>query len=163
METCESGQARDWLLKRNCSLAPHQLGLAYAVLCLLSIVVAAPFVLLHGAWQVLAFTLLEMVAVAIAFLHYARHASDREHVLLTDGGLLVERELGLQRETVRLDSRRARVVGSGKGQNLVQLEADGIKVQVGRFVNEAKRRRFAEELRAALRQVPLTAPSARDR
>lgn len=142
----------DWMLKRNCSLTPGQLGQAFVVLFVLSLCVAAPFVI-HGAWQVLAFTLLEMAAVAVAFLSYARHATDHEHVRLADGCLLVECELGMRRQQIRLDARRARVVDNGTGRTLVRLEAGSTKVQVGRFVTEAGRRRFAEELRTALREA----------
>ncbi len=155
--------ACNWQLKRNCSLAPLQLGYAYAVLCGMSLFVAAPFAVLHGAWQVLVFAFAELGAAGIAFLHYARHATDREQVTLTDDWLLVERELGMHKELLRLDSRRARVMADGNGRDLVRIEADGVKVQVGRFVTEAKRRRFAEELRGALRQAPFSGLGAAGR
>ena len=82
--------ACNWQLKRNCSLAPLQLGYAYAVLCGMSLFVAAPFAVLHGAWQVLVFAFAELGAAGIAFLHYARHATDREQLQQ------VNKELGFQ-------------------------------------------------------------------
>jgi uncharacterized membrane protein len=36
---------------------------------------------------------------------------------------------------------------------LITLESRGVRIEVGRFVNEAKRRQVARELRQALRQV----------
>jgi hypothetical protein len=41
----------------------------------------------------------------------------------------------------------------GRRGNLITLESRGVRVEVGRFVNEAKRRQVARELRQALRQV----------
>jgi uncharacterized membrane protein len=143
-------EKHEWLLKRNCSLAPRQLAFAYALLCLLSLAVSLPFAL-HGAWIVLAFTFLELLLAAAAFLHYARHATDREHIALIDGCLLVERiEAGETRQT-RLDRYWTRVIAPRDDRDLINLEARGIKVEVGRFVTEAARRQFVLELRRELR------------
>src|SRR4051812_33579334 len=80
----------EWLLKRNCSLAPRQLAFALTLLCLISLLVAISFAL-RGVWHVLAFSVLEICAVACAFFYYARHATDHEHIALIDGCLLIER------------------------------------------------------------------------
>lgn len=139
----------EWLLKRNCSLSPRQLALAYAVLFLMSFAVAVIF-LLHGAWQVLAFSMLEMTAVALAFLHYGRHATDHEHIALSDGCLLVERIQAGRTQQVRLDPCWIRIALPSRAQDLIELEARGIRIKVGRYVTEAKRRQFAQELRQEL-------------
>jgi uncharacterized membrane protein len=60
-------ERREWLLRRNCSLSPQQMGMAYALMCLFSFAVATGFVMV-GMWQVLLFTVLEMTAVAAAVL-----------------------------------------------------------------------------------------------
>jgi hypothetical protein len=78
---------REWVLKRNCSLSPRQLAFAYAALCLTSFLVAAMFAF-RGMWYVLAFATLEMASTALAFIIYARHATDQEHIALTAGSLL---------------------------------------------------------------------------
>ena len=141
----------EWLLKRNCSLSPRQLAIAYAVLCVSSFSVAAMFTL-QGAWIVLAFALLEMVAVALAFLHYARHATDHEHIALIDGCLLVESiEAGQVRQT-RLDPHWSRIDPPNRTQDLINLEAKGVKIEVGRHVTAAKRRQVAQELRRELQR-----------
>lgn len=140
----------EWLLQRNCSLSPRQLGLAYAIQCLISFLIAGLVLTLHGAWLVFAFAIVEMAALALAFLHYARHATDHEHIALTDTGLLVERvEAGHMLETC-LDPRRTRVVMPEGSQDLISLEARGVRIEVGRFVNGAKRTQIARELRAEL-------------
>ncbi|HEY8607717.1 MAG TPA: DUF2244 domain-containing protein [Noviherbaspirillum sp.] len=137
---------QEWLLKRNCSLSPRQLGLAYVVLCVMSFAVAATFTMM-GAWQVMIFALLEMAAVALAFLVYARHATDHEHIALTEGCLLIEQFDGGEVHQVRLDPCRTRVGVPRRSQDLICFEARGVRVEVGRFVPAARRRQIAHELR----------------
>jgi uncharacterized membrane protein len=139
----------EWLLKRNCALSPRQFALAYAILFFLSLAVAAVFVL-HGAWIVLAFALAEMAGAAVAFLHYARHASDLEHIALTDGCLLIERVQAGRTQQIRLDPYWTRVATPKRSEGMIQLEAHGVKIQVGRFVAASKRQQFARELRQEL-------------
>ncbi len=145
---------REWTLQRNCSLAPRQVGLAYAGLCAASLAVGIAF-LSRGVWQVLAFTLVELALVGIALLLYARHATDHERIALSDAGLLVECVRADRRSTVHLDPLWTRVVladgGPVRGPALVRLESRGTTVEVGRFVGEARKRQVAHELSRALR------------
>jgi uncharacterized membrane protein len=141
---------REWLLKRNCSLTPRQLGLSYLVLCAASFAVASLW-LLRGTWVVLAFSILEMMAAAVAWLIYARHATDHECVTLTDGWLLVDQVEAGQVRTVRLDPRQTRIIAPTCYGALIRLEAPGAKVEVGRHVWPGRRRHLADELRSGLR------------
>jgi len=136
---------QEWLLKRNCSLTPRQLGLAYLVLCLLSLVVTTVCVAM-GFWQVIFFTLLELSAVAAAFLVYARHASDCEHIALSRDCLLIERFDGSLVHRVQLYPFYTRVGMPRHMQDLIRVEARGIRVDVGRHVSAARRREVAREL-----------------
>lgn len=150
----------DWLLKRNCSLTPGQLTLAYGVLCVLSLSVATIFTM-QGAWYVLVFSVLEMSVVALAFICYARHATDHEHIALVDGCLLVERIVAGEVEQTRLDPCWTRIAPPKRTGDLINLEARGVKIEVGRFVTPAKRRQVAQELRQELRRSSfLTAAAA---
>jgi uncharacterized membrane protein len=72
-----SGQNIHWFLKRNCSVTPSQLGWLYASLCVVSLGIGTLF-WLHGAPLVLPFAWLELTAVGVAFMVYARHATDGE-------------------------------------------------------------------------------------
>lgn len=140
----------EWILKRNCSLAPHQLALACALPCLLSFAIAGAFVILHGAWCVLAYAMLETVVAALAFVGHARHATDRELIALTDGCLVIGCiEAGHIKQT-RLDPYWTRIAFPSRARGLIRLEAKGVRIDVGRFVTEAKRRQVAQELRLAL-------------
>lgn len=142
--------SREWLLKRNCSLTPFQTIAAFAVLCASSFAVGVVFLVLHGAWLVLAFAVIEMAAVAMAFLHYARHATDHEHIALDGNCLLVERcDAGAVLQT-RLDASRIRVMPPRNGRDMIVLESCGVRIEVGQFVNESVRRRVAQELRFGL-------------
>jgi uncharacterized membrane protein len=142
---------REWFLKRNCSLSPRQLGLAYALLCLGALGIALVFVL-QGVWFVFAFAVLELAGIALALLHYARHALDHEHIALSERCLLVERVKAGHSEQVRLDPAWTRIsLPDHRRRPLIGLESCGVKVEVGRFVNEARRRQVALELKRELR------------
>ena len=141
---------REWLLKRNCSLTPRQLGLSYLVLCGASFAVASIW-LVRGAWVVLAFSVLEMTAAAIAWFVHARHATDHECLTLTDAWLLVDQVEAGRSHTVRLDPRQTRIIAPACYGELVRLEAPGVQVEVGRHVWPGRRRQLADELRNGLR------------
>lgn len=141
---------REWTMRRNCSLSPRQMALAYAALCAMSLSVAT-VAMLGGAWPVLAFSLIEISAVTAAFLCHARHVADQEHVVLAQGSLMVETVLGGKVRRVQLESCWTRVEMPRRARDLIVLEARGVTVTVGGFVNEAARARFAQELRQELR------------
>ncbi len=145
----EQSDVRIWLLKRNCSMTPTQLGIAYAMLAALSLSVAG-FFWWFGAVMVLPFAALELLALGVAFLLYCRHATDHERIRLQPDRLIVEWESGgrllrreLPREWVRVQS------GVGRGE-LVSLMASGQTVQVGRYLRPDLRGQLATELRHAL-------------
>ncbi len=140
---------REWVLKRNCSISPHQLMRAFAGLCMVSLMVAT-FFTVRGAWYVLGFAVIEMSAVGWAFFRFARHATDREHIALIDEVLLVELIQTERTRQFRLDKRRVRVAPPLSRSGLIRLEADGTRVEVGRFLTEWRRREFARELCSAL-------------
>lgn len=140
---------QEWVLKRNCSIAPRQLLAAYGVLCGLSVAIAG-FFTWYGAWYVMGFSMLEMVLVGGAFLLFARHATDREYIALDRDWLLIELVEAEQAVSFRLDPRMARIEIPAAHHRLITIEERGIKVEVGRFLTYFKRQQFAQELRSAL-------------
>lgn len=140
---------REWVLKKNCSISPKQLAQAYAALCMASFLVAAYFVI-HGAWLVMVFAMLEMCAVAAAFIYFGRHAMDRECISLSEAELRVDLVQAEQNLSFRLDPRRTRVAIPEPRQRLIRLEANGERVEVGRYLTERKRQEFAHELNREL-------------
>ena len=70
---------QQWVLKRNCALRPRQLAACFGVLAAVSLAIASIFAW-HGAWLVVPFACLEMGALAVAFVVYARHAADYDRI-----------------------------------------------------------------------------------
>ncbi|MEO9102246.1 MAG: DUF2244 domain-containing protein [Burkholderiales bacterium] len=139
-----------WLLRRNCSIAPAQLGWIYLVLCVVSLVIAAGF-WFQGAKLILPFAGLELVMVGVAFLVYARHATDREQISLLDRRLVVELESAGRLERVEFDRDWVRIEPSAADTSLIEVSGRGARpVQVGRFIRPELRPLLARELRMAV-------------
>jgi uncharacterized membrane protein len=138
-----------WLLRRNCSVTPGQLGGMFVALTVLSLLVAG-FFWFMGATLVLPFTAIELVAVASAFLIYARHATDRECIRLTAGALVVEQEMAGQVRRCEFARHAVRIESRHDGDRLLELRGGGQVVQVGRFLRAELRPALAVEIRRAL-------------
>lgn len=147
-------RAMQWVLRRNCSLTPRQALVAYALLSAVSLLIGLGF-WFGGAPVVLVFTALELLALAVAMLVYARHATDRETILLDGQQLAVEHHHGpaLVRTTFRCAWVRVEPL-AGQG-SLVELSGDGASACVGRYLPAGLRAELAQELRRAIRTAPL--------
>jgi uncharacterized membrane protein len=141
--------AQEWIIKRNCSITPKQLLMVYAVLCTVSLSIAL-FFTARGAWYVLGFAVLEMAAVGVAFLHFGRHAMDREHLELTDRLLAIKLVQAGKERRFHLDPHSTRIAMPRSRDELISLEDKLVRVEVGRFLNHSKRQEFAAELRHCL-------------
>lgn len=146
---CADMPTREWISKKNCSIAPKQLLKAYLALCSASFLVALYF-MVYGAWVVMLFAVLEMMAVGCAFVYCGRHAGDKESVVLGDDGLVVELVEAERVHQVRMDPRRTRIEIPALRHRLIALEANGDRIEVGRFLTERKRQQFVQELRSGL-------------
>jgi uncharacterized membrane protein len=145
-----SGQNTRWLLKRNCSVTPGQLGWLYLSLCVLSLGIGAVF-WMNGAPMVLPFAWIELMAVGIAFLLYARHATDGERIELQGDRLVVELENGGHCERVEFLPHQVRVEPEASDRSLIKVSGQGRSVKVGRYVRPELRATLAREIRMALR------------
>ena len=141
--------AREWMLKRNCSLSPAQVARVYGTLCAIVLLIGLAFALL-GAWLMLVFALLEIAGVACALLHYARHASDRERIALSEGCLLIERSEGGKLRQMRLDPYWLRIALPDRQRTLIGLESRGVQVDVGCFISREERDKVARDLQRHL-------------
>lgn len=144
--------AMEWLFKRNCSITPRQLGAVFMSLCAVSSVIAA-FFYWQGAPYVAAFAGLELLAVGVALLVFARHAGDRETLTLMGPSLLVEQCHGSRVAHTYLAADWLTVEPVAGQGSLVELRGRGRTVQVGRHLRPEWRGAFAHELRQALRQA----------
>lgn len=131
-------------------MSPGQVMGAYGVLCLVLLLIGLGFAL-QGLWPVFVFALIDILALLLALLHYARHATDHEHIALGEHGLLIERiEAGAVHQ-VRLDPCWTRIHARTAPRMRIELEARGVKVEVGVFVSEEARQDLVCELRGALK------------
>jgi len=144
-----SGGQCVWMLGRNCALTPRQVAGFYLSVVGASLLIAA-FCAWRGAWMVFPFSLIEMTAVGVALLVYARHAVDHERVSLGRDALLIESIHGTRRSVVRVDRWAARVVVEAKPRVEICVMARGERIAIGRFIGERERSRFARELNRAL-------------
>ena len=145
------GQAIHWFLGRNCSVSPTQLGWMYASLCVVSLGIGT-FFWFQGAVMILPFAWLELAAVGIAFLAYARHAADREHILLQGRSLVVELENAGRLERTEFHRDRVRVEPGADDRSLIELSGQGRRMIVGRYLQPELRPALAREIRMALRE-----------
>ncbi|RYY91792.1 MAG: DUF2244 domain-containing protein [Comamonadaceae bacterium] len=146
------GQNIHWFLRRNCSLSPAQMGWLYASLCVVSLGIAT-FFWFQGAVMVLPFAWLELAAVGFAFMAYARHAADREHILLEGRRLVVETENAGRLERAEFDRDWVRVEPGADDKSLIEVSGRGRSVIVGRYLRPELRPALARELRRALREA----------
>lgn len=140
---------QEWLLKRNCALSPRQLGLFYVSLLVVSLLIGIGFAMV-GAWLVLPFSGVEMLAVGAALIIYGRHALDHERVVLDEQHLIVETVDAGRRTVTRLNPYWVQVVTETGFRTAIFLREQGRRVSVGRHLDDAGRRRFAQELKRAL-------------
>jgi len=141
----------EWVLRRNCSLAPRQMLWFYASLCVLSLGIGGMF-WLQGAPMVVPFAGLELLAMGAAMLLYARHAADSERIALRGNELTVEHASGSRIERVAFQPAWVRVEPKHGDRSLIELSGQGRRIAVGRFVRPELRSQLAEELRWALRR-----------
>ncbi len=138
-----------WLMKRNCSLSPRQVGWFYLSIVILSFVIAS-FFAWQGAWFVLPFSGLEVAALGWALKYYALHTSDCERIELDDDALVIEQVFANQRVRHVFNPRWVRVELGEPLREQVALCSSGRVVRVGRFLDPAGRRRLADELSRCL-------------
>ncbi len=148
----ESGPAIQWQLRRNCSVTPAQLGWLYLSLCVVSLGIGL-FFWVQGATLVLAFAGLEIALVGLAFLAYARHATDGEWISLQGTSLVVEKESAGRRERAEFSRQWVRVEPKSGDHSLIELSGQGRSIEVGRFVRPELRQVLAREIRRALRSA----------
>jgi uncharacterized membrane protein len=144
-------------LKRNCSISPAGLLGVFAALSIVALAIGTGFAI-AGAWLILPFVGLEIVALGVAFVLYARGAADYEKIELARDRLTVEVAEAQRTARYELDPRRARIwVEKGQGYGarvLVKCVLRGGKeqsVEIGRHLDADSRLEFAAELSRRLR------------
>ncbi len=147
-----SGPSVSWRLRRNCSVSPSQLAVAYGMLCWVSLTVGV-FFWMQGAALILAFAGVELLAVGVAFLVYARHATDGEWISLQGASLVVESETAGRKVRAEFERQWVRVEPTAGEHSLIELSGRGRRIEVGRYVRPELRQVLAGEIRRALRSA----------
>jgi uncharacterized membrane protein len=111
------------------------------------------FFWVQGATLVLAFAGLEITVVGLAFLAYARHATDGEKISLQGARLVVECESAGRLERAEFAREWVRVEPKSGDHSLIELSGQGRSIEVGRFVRPEMRQVLAREIRKALRSA----------
>lgn len=145
-----SGDTLEWRFKRNCSVTPRQLAAMYVLLCALSLTVAG-FFWSMGVRMVLPFTAIELTAVAIAFVVYARHATDRERIALSPNSLLIEQERAGRVSQVVFNRAWVRMQERQSPRELIELSEGRRRLRCGHHIRLDLREQVAQEIRWALK------------
>jgi uncharacterized membrane protein len=137
---------KDWTMKRNCSISPRQFVCLYVSLALFSLAIAF-MLFLVGAWLVLPFTGIELLAVGIAFAIYARHAVDYERIRLFPNRLVVEQVSAEQLTQFEFNPRWVRIEPGATPRDHIKLVSRGQTIMIGQHLAQYRRAQFATELR----------------
>ena len=148
-EAIPEGRPAEWSLQRNCSLAPAALAAVFAALAGVSAAVAV-FFWTQGAFLVLPFAVIEVLALGAAFVWYSRHATDGERLWLSGRSLVleVERAGRVQREV--LDTTWLEVRMPGPADSSLGLRAGDRRWRLGQHASPGRRAWVAGELKRAL-------------
>ncbi|CAN5245566.1 hypothetical protein BH09PSE6_BH09PSE6_30330 [soil metagenome] len=151
LEGVRQAASRRWQLHRRVSSTPLGVGLALGALAAATLVIALAFSSI-GAWPVLPFAGIEILALAAALVIHARQLGDADLIAIADGRLRVEKRSNGRVEQrcdwpagwVRIDT-EAGVGGT------VRLSYGRDRVAVAACLAEPARRRFADELKSAIK------------
>jgi uncharacterized membrane protein len=146
----EGAPLKDWLIRRNCSASPRQFVWFYVSLAFVSSMIALSM-WLRGAWMIVPFTGLELLAVGVAFVIYARHAVDYEYIGLHPHCLVVECMSAEQLTHLEFNPRWVRVEPGATPRDRITLHSGGRSVAIGQYLAQHRRAQFARELRTWLR------------
>lgn len=138
-----------FIARPNCSLSPKGRVLVVAAAATLSLIVAIGFSLI-GAWLVLPFAGLEVLAVAYAFYYINCHAEDYESITIEGDHLAVEKRNYKNTSQIVFHRYWAKVLLRdlpGGNQSLL-LRSHGKEVEFGRdFMNNDQRLALAHQLK----------------
>jgi uncharacterized membrane protein len=101
--------------------------------------------------MIMPFAWLELAMVGMAFLVYARHATDGERIVLRGNQLVVEQTNAGKVLRAEFNREWVRVEPHMDDRSLIELSGQGQKVHIGRHMRPELRAILAKEIRTALR------------
>jgi len=139
------GSSWHWHNKRNISISPAQLAIIFAMLGLVSLIIGAVFYW-YGASLILPFSVLEIAALLIAYVHNAIHANDYEKLTLTSDAVLIESKIGLKLQQVQWLRSMTRVDKTRLQNQLIELRQGNQLAYFGQFVHLNLRLLLAKQI-----------------
>lgn len=137
------------IARPNCSLSPRGRVAVVALIASFSLLVAIGFSLI-GAWLVLPFAGLELLALAYAFYHIHCHAEDYESITIAGDHLAVEKRDYKNVSQIVFNRYWARVTlrELPSGEQCLLLRSHGKEVEFGRrFMDNQQRIALARQLK----------------
>jgi len=134
-----------WLMKRNCSFSPKQVGLFYLSIVCFSLLIAGYFLFI-GVWMIIIFTVIELTALTIALYVYSRHALDYEKITINGKQLFVEKSWGGNVQTDEFNTAWTKLYRSGTGRHNLALKSSNKEVPIGFFVRMSEQEQFEKDL-----------------
>ncbi|MCB4811912.1 DUF2244 domain-containing protein [Methylovorus menthalis] len=141
-----------FIARPNCALSLKGKFSVVASIALLSLVIAIVFTM-AGAWLVLPFAGLELIAVAYAFYFIHLHAQDYESIVINETHLAIEthdihthRQIVMQRYWAQVQLRNR-----PHGEQALFVRSHGKEVELGRrFMSNEQRLQLAHQLQQAI-------------
>ena len=136
----------------NCSSSPQGTLCVFLIITLLSLIFALGFVLI-GAWPVLLFTGLELVALGACFCNIWKHAGDFERLTVDDGKVIIDTHEPGRDKHIELSGYWARIVldyMSDGGCRRLALRSHGREVEFGLHMSSEERLDLATQLKPRL-------------
>lgn len=137
------------IAKPNCSLSSKERLGVVVLIASFSLMIATGFVL-AGAWLVLPFAGLELLAVGFAFYYINCHAGDYESITIEGDKLAIEKHSYKKTSEIVFNRYWARVLlrDLPGGDQALLLRSHGKEVEFGRyFMNNDQRLALAEQLK----------------
>jgi uncharacterized membrane protein len=148
------------IAKHNNSLSPKA-GVKL-LLALVSIVLVVSFGFAHiGAWLVLPFAGLEILAFSYAFYYIYLHSGDFESIAIEGESVVVEKRnykevttMVFQRHWAQVSLREVASVGGAIVKNGLFIRSHGKEIEFGKhFINDEQRALLARELKQKIKNI----------
>jgi uncharacterized membrane protein len=111
----------------------------------------ATYFLIQGIWMILPFTIIELTALGIALLIYARHALDYESIAIDGSSVTVEKNIGGKLERHEFNTKWLQLKQEEDGKRLIRIEQSDQELPIGIFVPVDARAQFFKDLHQQIR------------
>jgi uncharacterized membrane protein len=148
------------IARHNNSLTPNAAVKLLAALAIIVLIVGVGFAHM-GAWLVLPFAGLEILAFAYAFFYIYLHSADFESITIENDSVVIEKRnykevttTVFQKHWAQINLREVASVGGVIGKSGLFIRSHGKEVEFGRnFMNDEQRVKLARELKQKLKNI----------